>query len=282
MQLIHAAQAFLKDAWTNLLQHNLFQSAAALAYYSLFSLAPLVIIIVAIAGFLISDADVQTALVERVRTFANDDAAELVRTIIENTADEQRSLLSIAIASVLMIIGATTAFAQLHSILNRVWNVPVSRRQTIWHFLKGRLVSFIILIVIGVLLAVSLVFNTFLTNVGDFVSSRFGVELSFWEPLNLMTSYGVTTLLIATIFKYLPDAAVRWVDALIGAVAASALLELSKWVVASYVTQIDPSSAFGAAGSVVVFMLWVYVAALIVLIGAEVSRTNSTMRHDPL
>lgn len=282
MLIKDTAQRFLADAGANLRQHNLFQAAAALAYYSLFSLAPLVLIIVAIAGFLISDADVQSALVERVRTFANDEAAQLVQTIVNNTADQRSGRLSLIIAGVLMIIGATTAFAQLHSILNRVWNVPAARRQSLWHFLKGRLLSFAILIVIGVLLAVSLVFNTFLTNVGGFVTTRFGIELIYWEPLNLMTSYGVTTLLIATIYRFLPDAPVRWSEALIGAVAASLLLELSKWGVSSYVTQLNPSSAFGAAGSVVVFMLWVYVAAFIVLVGAEISRTTASVKNDSM
>ncbi len=282
MRFLNAAKEFFRHFWGNLLKQNLFQAAAALAYYSLFSLAPLVIIIVAIAGFLIRDADVQAALVERVGTFANEETAELVSTIVENTADEQRSRISIVIAGVLMVIGATTAFAQLHSILNRVWDVPTTRRLSLWHFFKGRLLSFIILILIGVLLAASLFFNTFLSNVGDFVAARFGIELTYWEPLTLMTSYGVTTLLITTIFKFLPETTVRWFDALIGAVAASALLEVSKWAVASYVTQLDPSSVFGAAGSVVVFMLWIYVAALIVLIGAEVSRTSSFLRDRSL
>lgn len=269
--------SFAQEARNNLRKYNPFQAAAALSYYSLFSLAPLVIIIVAVAGFLISDADVQSALVDRVRAIANDDAADVVSTIIQNTANEQSGFVSIAIASVLMVIGATTAFAQLHSILNRVWNVPVQRRQTIWHFFKGRLLSFLFLIFIGILLAASLFFSTFLTNVDDFLSSRFGVELIYWEPLSLFTSYGVTTLLIATIYKYLPDVPVRWRDALIGAIAASVLLELSKLVVAYYVAQLDPESAYGAAGSVVVFMLWIYVAALIVLIGTEISRTCSAL-----
>ena len=282
MHIFEAARAFLKDALTNLSRFNLFQAAAALSYYSIFSLAPLVIIIVAIAGFLISDADIQTALVDRVRTFSNDEAAELVNTIINNTADEQRSRLSIAIATIVMIIGATTAFAQLHSILNRVWNVPDSRRLTLWHFIKGRLVSFVILIVIGVLLAASLVFSTFFSNIGDQVYARWGIQLTYWEPLKLMTSWGVTTLLITTLFRFLPEAPVRWFDALVGAFAASALLELSKWAVSTYVTQIDPSSVFGAAGGIVVFMLWVYVAALIVLIGAEISRSSSAFRDRSL
>jgi membrane protein len=282
VQTIRAILDFLNGAWSNLRQHSPFQAAAALSYYSLFSLAPLVIIIVAIAGFLISDADVQSALIDRVRTIVNDDAAAIVETIVESTANEQRGLISIAIASVLMILGATTAFAQLHVFVNRIWNVPITRQRSIWYFLKGRLLSFVILIVISVLLAASLVFNTFLTNVGDFVAVRFGFELTFWEPLNLMTSYGVTTVLIATMYKYLPDIRVHWRDALAGAVAASALFELSKWGVSYYVAQLDPESAFGAAGSVVVFMLWIYVAALTVLIGTEISRSFAALRDSHL
>jgi membrane protein len=273
MKAIEATGRFAKAAKTNFFRHGPFQAAAALAYYSLFSLAPLVIIIVAIAGFFIRDADVQSALIERVREFANDEAAELVTTIIENTTNQQSSIVSIVVASTIMVIGATTAFAQLYSILNRVWNVPLGRRQSAWHFVQGRLLSFLMLVIIGVLLAASLVFNTFLSNVGDFFSERFEIELYYWTPLKLITSYGLTTVLIAMIYKFLPACFVRWRDALIGAVAASVLFEVSKWFVGYYVTRFDPESAFGAAGSVVVFMVWIYAAALIVLIGSEIART---------
>ena len=273
MKFLTAAARFARTAKTNFLRHSPMQAAAALSFYSLFSLAPLVIIIVAIAGFLIADADVQAALIDRVRSIANEDAAAVVATIIENTANEQRGIVSIVIAGLIMVVGATTAFAQLHAVLNRVWNVPIRRRRSVWHFLKGRLVSFLMLIIIGVLLAASLVFNTFLTRIGDYLSSRFDFYVTFWDLLNLVTSYGFTTILIALIYKYLPDAPVRWRDAFIGAVAASILFELSKWLVGYYVTQMDPESAFGAAGSVVVFLLWIYAAAMIVLIGSEVSRT---------
>lgn len=221
----------------------------------------------------------QTALVDRVRTFANDDAAEVVRTIIENTANEQSGIFSIIVAACLMVAGATTAFAQLHAILNRVWNVPAKGRISVVRFIKGRLLSFLMLIIIGVLLAASLLFNTFLANLGDFASARIGIELMYWEPLKLLTSYGVTTILIAMIYKYLPETKVHWRDALIGAVAASLLFELSKWAVASYVARMDPESAFGAAGSVIVFMLWIYFAALILLIGTEIARTCSQFRN---
>jgi len=273
MRAFAAAALFARTARRNFLKHAPFQAAAALAYYSLFSLAPLVIIIVAIAGFFIRDADVQAALIDRVRLIANDEAADLVATIVANTTNEQSSVISIIVAGTIMVIGATTAFAQLYSILNRVWNVPDGRRDSAWHLVKGRLVSFLMLVVIGVLLAASLVFNTFLSNVGDFVSTRFDVELSYWQPLKLLTSYGATAVLIAMIYKFLPACTVRWRDALIGAVAASVLFEASKWFVGYYVARMDPDSAFGAAGSVVVFMFWIYAAALIILIGTEVART---------
>lgn len=262
-----------RSAWSNIRTHNPFQAAAALAFYSLFSLAPLVIVIVSIAGFLIRDADVQAALTQRIETIVNEDAADIVRTMVLDSTGTEQSPLSLIVATALIVIGATTAFAQLHSILNRVWNVPQQRRQSIRHFIKGRLLSFAFLAVIALLLAVSLLFNTFLTNLGEFVEGRFGLRVPVWPYLTVVTSYGVTTLLIATIYKFLPDKPVKSRDALIGAVVASLLFESSKSLVGYYVAHMAPESAFGAAGSVVVFMVWIYVSSLIVLIGAEVSRT---------
>jgi membrane protein len=130
------------------------------------------------------------------------------------------------------------------------------------------------LLIIGTLLAASLVFNTFLASFDEFVSSRFGVDILIWDLLDLATSYGVTTILLGLIYRYVPDAPVRWRDAIPGAIVASILFESSKTLVQYYVTRTSPESAFGAAGSVVVFMLWIYTASLIVLIGAEVSRTS--------
>ncbi len=269
---------FFVAAWNNFNSHAPFQAAAALAYYSLFSLAPLVLVIVGVGGIFINDLEVQQALIERISNLVNDDAAEFVESVIVNTSDIQGSVISIIVASALMLIGATTAFAQLHSILNRVWNVPVHQQQALWHFVKGRLLSFAFLIVIGILLAASLLFNTFLASIGDHISERFSFEISIWAELRLITSYGVTTVLIATIYKYLPDANVRWIEALLGAFVASVFFESTKSLVGYYVERANPESAFGAAGSVVVFMLWIYIAALIVLIGAEVSRTYAEIR----
>jgi membrane protein len=275
---LDAPRTLYKFALRNFRAHNIFQSAAALSYFSLFSLAPLVIAIVAVAGLFVSDADVQAVLIERIRDIVNDDTATLVETIIANSANEERNILSLIVAGMLVAIGATTAFAQLHTILNRVWDVAAPERFSIWRLVKARLFSFAFLVLIGTLLAASLVFNTFLASLGDFISNRFGIEILIWDLLDVVTSYGMTTILLALIYRYAPDAPVRWRDAAIGAIAASILFESSKTVVQYYVAKVSPGSAFGAAGSVVVFMLWIYVASLIVLIGAEASRVSFDYR----
>jgi membrane protein len=250
------------------------QSAAALSYFSLFSLAPLVIAIVAVAGLFVSNADVQTALIEHIRDIVNDETADLVETIIANSVDQERNIVSLIIAGVLIAVGATSAFAQLHAILNRVWNAPVPQRFSVWYLVRARVWSFAFLLIIGTLLAASLMFNTFLASFDEFVSSRFGVDILIWDLLDLATSYGVTTILLGLIYRYVPDAPVRWRDAIPGAIVASILFESSKTLVQYYVAQTSPESAFGAAGSVVVFMIWIYTASLTVLLGAEVSRTS--------
>jgi membrane protein len=269
--------AIVRRAVADFLSHDPFQAAAALSYYSLFSLAPLVIVIAAIGGLFFSDAEIQAALVSRIRDTLNEDAAALVETVIRNSTNAQQNIASLLIAGSLILIGATTTLAHLHRVLNRIWNVHVERRRIVWHFVKARLWSFAFLVAIGILLAASLMFNTFLANFGDFVSRYVAIDAAAWNLLNLATSYVVRAVLLMLLYKLLPDTRVRWREAALGAVAASLLFQGSKYFIGIYLEQANPASAFGASGSIVVFMLWIYIASLIILIGAEVGRIFSTV-----
>lgn len=270
--------ALIRSALDNLLLHDPFQAAAALSFYSLLSLAPLVIVVAAIGGFFFSDAEIHAAIVSRLRDVVNDEVAGLAETVIENSTNNERNVVSLVIATVLMLIGSTTAFAHLHRILNRVWNVQVHGRLLLWHVVKGRLISFAFLITIGMLLAASLLFNTFLATFGDFLGRYIAIDTAIWNAFELATSYVATTLLLLLLYKFLPETHVRWRDAALGAVVATILFEGSKLLIRAYLAQARPGSAFGASGSVVVFLLWVYIASLIILIGAEVSRTAHSAR----
>jgi membrane protein len=269
--------AILRAALSNFLSHDPFQAAAALSYYSLFSLAPLVIVIAAIGGLFFSDVEIQAALTARIRDIFNEDAAALVETVITNSANDERNIASLIIAGLLILIGATTALAQLHRVLNRIWNIHVEGRHLVWHFVKGRLWSFAFLITVATLLAASLLFNTFLATFGDFLGRYVAIDPTVWDSLDLATSYIATALLLVLLYKLLPDTYVRWRDAALGALVATVLFESSKYFIRLYLVQASPESSFGASGSIVVFMLWIYVASLIILIGAEVSRTAFTV-----
>lgn len=254
------------------------QAAAALSFYSLLSLAPLVIVVVAMAGIFFSDIEVRSVLILRISELISEDTAALVQTIIENTADEEQNVSSLIIGGMLMLVGASTAFAHLHTILNRVWNVNVSGRKTLLQILKGRLWSFAFLFVIAALLVASLLLSTLFTAVDEWLHTR-AIDAPNWaDRTDFAISYGLTTLLIAAIYKLLPDAKVPWRGAFLGAVVSTLLFDGSKALIQYYVTRFDPASSFGAAGSVIAFMVWIYIASLIVLVGAEISRAEAIRR----
>lgn len=269
--------AVARAALVNFLSHDPFQAAAALSYYSLFSLAPLVIVVAAIGGLFFSDAEIQSALVARIRDILNEDAATLVETVITNSTNAEQNVISLIIAGSLILVGATTALAHLHRVLNRIWNVRVEGRLRIWHFVKGRLWSFAFLITISILLAASLLFNTFLTTLVELVSRYVALDTQVWSLLDLATSYVATALLLMLLYKFLPDTRVRWREAALGAAVATVLFESGKYFIRIYLAQASPGSSFGASGSIVVFMLWIYVASLIILVGGEVSRSAHTL-----
>jgi membrane protein len=269
-----------RAAFFNFFEHDPFQAAAALSYYSLFSLAPLVIVVAAIGGLFFSDTEIQAALVERIRDILSEDAAALVETVISNSTDTERNVVSLIIAGSLILIGATTALAQLHGVLNRIWNVRVEGRLKVWLFVKGRLWSFAFLITIGTLLAASLLFNTFFTTFVEFLSRYVALDTGIWDLLDAATSYVVTAFLLMLLYKFLPDTRVRWREAALGAAAATLLFESSKYFIRIYLAQASPGSSFGASGSIVVFMLWIYVTSLIILVGGELSCAASTIGHE--
>lgn len=277
-QLLVWLRSLLIDASRNVGRVQPFRAAAALSFYAVFSLAPLVLVIVAIAGLFFSDIEVQNALIERIRTLISNDAAVLVETIIENTKNESRNVFSLVLGGAVMLIGATTAFAELHGVLNQMWSIDSPGRRAMLRALQGRLWSFAFLLLIGLLLVASLLLSTLLDTFNDFLSTHVIVDESFWSQLDLYISYVVTTVLIATIYKFLPDVPVAWRDAFIGGVVATLLFDLSKSAIEFYVAQLSPESSFGAAGSVIVFLLWIYCASLIVLVGAGFCRASALRR----
>jgi membrane protein len=258
-----------------------FQLAAALAYYSLLSMAPLLLIAVGLAGVFFADGRVHMELIEQMRSLVGNAGAELAQTVIDHTGSEKRSAWSLLVGGVLMFVGATTVFAQLQHALNRVWRVEAEPGNAIASFIKQRILSFAIVLAIGFLLMVSLVISAVLGALHAYLDVRLEAAALFWQALDLAISFGLSCVLIALMFKYLPDRQIEWRDTWLGATITSVLFIVGKHVIGLYLGQTTIASSFGAAGSVVVFMIWVYYAALILLFGAEVTQAVADRRGTP-
>jgi membrane protein len=277
--MLRIAGSALWDAVQRMFEDDAFPLAAALAYYSLLSMAPLLLVVVSIAGAFFADGQVHAQLIEQMRNLVGDEGAELTRTVIEHTGSEERSAWSLAIGALLTFVGASTVFAQLQYALNRVWRVKSApHKALIMTFIKQRILSFALVLSVGFLLMVSLVISAVLGALHVYLDERLASAAFFWSGLDLAISFTLATVLIAMMFKYLPDAEIEWRDTWQGALITAGLFIVGKQLIGLYLGQTTVASSFGAAASVVIFMIWVYYAGLILLFGAEITQAVSARR----
>ena len=243
--------------------------AAALAYYTIFALAPTLIIVVAVAGLVFGQGTAQEALLEEVTAAVGSDVAGVLRILLQNTAQSGSGVLATVIGVALLIFGATGLFAQLQNALNRVWGVKPNPSAGVMNLVRTRVLSLGMVLVIGFLLLVSLLLSAALSVVSGYFEGVLPGEETFWQVMNFALSTAVITLLFAMIFKYLPDVKVAWRDVWVGALVTSLLFSLGKFLISYYIGTSSAGSTYGAAGSLVVLLLWIYYSAQILLFGAE-------------
>jgi len=265
-----------REYWAN----RPMELAAALSYYTLLSLAPLVLMTVAVAGLVFERATVERRIVTEMGLLIGSEGSEVVQTVLRHARDPAKGTLSVVIGTAVLLLGATTVFAQLQSSLNRIWKVEESSHGSagmLWLFVKERLLSLAMVLAVGFLLLVSLVISAAVAAIGEALGgvSNAGIVL---EALNLLVSLVVVTLLFATIFKVLPDARVAWRDVWVGAVTTSVLFTVGKSLIGLYLGRTSIGSPYGAAGSLVVMTVWVFYASMIVFLGAELTYLRSKQR----
>jgi membrane protein len=274
----------LKRAWTILreavsawLDDNATRLAAALAFYTLLSVAPLLVIATAIAGLAFGQDAASGKLVEEMRGFMGDAGADVVKTTIEHADRPKTGVFATIVGIVTLLVGASGVFGELQAAMNAVWNVKPKPGQGIWGTIRTRFLSFGMVLVVGFLLLVSLVITTALSAFGDYISGMVPGLPTLMHVANFVFSFLVVAILFALIFKFLPDAKIAWRDVWFGALVTAALFTLGKYLIGLYLGKAAPGSAFGAAGSVVAFLIWVYYSGLIVFFGAEL--TEVTAKH---
>ncbi len=243
---------------------------AAIAYYTLFSITPLLIIAIAVAGLVFGQEAARGEIIGQIQGLIGQEGASAVQGLLKNANEPAHSMLAIAGSVITLIIGATTVFGELQSDLNRIWRVPVSDQESgLWHMLRTRLLSFGMVLGVGFLLLISLIISAAIAAFGKWLSSLFTGWQVVLQALELSISFAITTVLFALIYKFMPWATIAWRDVWIGAAVTACLFAVGKLLIGLYLGKASVASGFGAAGSLVILLLWVYFSAQIFLLGAE-------------
>jgi membrane protein len=243
---------------------------AALAYYTVFSLAPLLLIVIAVAGMVFGQEAAQGEIFGQIRGLVGEEGAVAVEGLLKSASQPASGILGTLVGVIMLVIGATTVFAELQSALDRIWRIPVSIQVSgVWHLVRTRLLSFGMVLGVGFLLLISLVVSAGLAAFGRWWSGFFGGWEALVHLLNFMISFVFITALFAMLYKFLPRVTIAWSDVWIGAAVTALLFNVGKLLIGLYLGKMGVSSGFGAAGSIVVLLIWVYYAAQIFLLGAE-------------
>jgi membrane protein len=243
---------------------------AALAYYTLFSLAPLLIIAIAVAGLVFGQEAARGEIVAQIQGLIGREGAVAVQGLLKSANGPARDIVATLISTVMLVIGATTVFGELQSDLDRIWRVPAPAKENgMWSLLRSRLLSFGLVLGLGFLLLVSLIVSAAIAAFGKWSYGFFEGREAYLHTLNFGISFAITTLLFAMIYKFMPRASIAWRDVWVGASVTSLLFEIGKFLIGLYLGTTSVASGFGAAGSLVVLLLWVYFSAQVFLLGAE-------------
>lgn len=272
-----------KKSVTDFIADDCMDSAAALSYYTIFSLPAILVLLMLLVSSVMDANDVRGGLESQMQNLMGPNAGEQVRTIIEKAEQKPSGGLIPTILGILgLVFGATGAFGQLQKSLNRTWDVePDPNQGGIKAFLSKRVFSLGIILVVAFMLLVSLVISAALSGMGDRLGSFLpsGLSEPVLQALNLLISLGAITLLFAAMFKVLPDAQISWRSVWVGAAFTAILFVLGKFVIGLYLGKSNPGQAYGAAGSLAVLLLWIYYSSLIVLFGAEFTETWAQERR---
>jgi len=247
------------------------QLGAALAYYSVFSLAPMVLLLIAVIGILFRNDPVGawSRITEQMSYFLDKSAIEMVQQIARQVATPTKSALGGTIGFALALFGASGVFGQLQAALNTIWGVKAKPGRSIWRFVRSRFLSFALIAGIGFLLLVSLVIETGIKALSHYLQSVLPGALTVIVPVYLAFDFVIVTAVFTMIFKILPNATTRWRDVWIGAVLTAILFLIGKWALGIYLGSGTAASAYGAASSLITLLLWIYYSSQILLFGAE-------------
>lgn len=264
----------LKKALTKWWASDPFRESAIIAYYAIFALPGLLVVILTSAGYFFGNDAVNNHITAQITATMGADTAQQIQNIILQASEAKNSVIATIIGIIIMIVGATAVFAQFQKSLNTIWDVTVEEsKYGIWSFIRIRLFSFGLIITIAFLLIVSLVVSALLSAFGNWLSGNFSQTFFVvLQVVNFVLSLIILTVLFALMFKFLPDTKIKWKNVWIGSIVTAFLFDIGKFALGLYFGKLNPQAGYGAAGSIILIMLWVSYSSMIVFYGAEFTR----------
>jgi membrane protein len=271
--------SLVKEAGQDWIADKAPRLSAATAYYTILSLAPLLMICLSIAGLVFGRDAAQSGIIAQFKTVAGESGAKAAEELLKNANQLDSGLISIVIGVVMLLIGASAVFGELQDAFNTVWNAPPRPNRGFWGVIRDRFLSFAMVLSVGFLLLVSMVLSTILSSMSEFAAGSLPGSSILFRVLELAVSFAVITSLFALLFKYLPDVQVPWREVWIGAAITAALFTVGKYLIGLYLGRAAVATPFGAAGSVVALVVWVYYSAMILFYGGELTQALSRRNH---
>lgn len=263
----------LKVTFTGFSDHKVTKLSGSLAYYTVFSMAPLLVVIISLCGLFLGQEAAQGEIYRQLAAFMGKETALQLQEIVSRAAIGNKDRIAFIIGIVTLLIGATTVFADIQESINTIWGLKPKPKRGWLKMLQNRFLSFSVIVSLGFILLVSLAITTVLDGFSSRLQARFSdVSVVLFYILNQMLTLIVISLIFGVIFKVLPDAIIKWKDVLSGAVVTAVLFMLGKFGISLYIGQSDVGSTYGAAGSLVIILLWTYYSSIILYLGAEFTK----------
>jgi membrane protein len=264
----------VKEAYNEWSADNAFRLGASLSYYTVFSIAPLLVLTMAVVGLVFGQEAAQGEIMGQVRGLMGSEVASTIESMVGSSQNRASGIFASVISVLTLLLGASGVFVELQDSMNIIWNAPARQSAGIWAFIKGRLLSFAMVIGIGFLLLVSLVVSAALSGLAEYMTPMLPEPLSGWmlPVIHFSVSLAVIALLFAVMFKVLPDVENRWRDVWPGALITALLFTVGKFAIGLYLGRSGVASSYGAAASFILLLLWVYYSSLILFFGAELTQ----------
>lgn len=273
----------MKNALSDLSKDNITSHAASLAFYTIFSIAPLLIIAIALAGLFFGEAAARGEILNQLKGVMGEGPARAIEDALKNARQSRQGYQAVIIGLLMILVGATTVFAQLQSSLNYIWKVQTRPGiNAIKNFFRKRLMAFFVVISIGALLLASLVLTTSISALQKFVASEQLFMIYLFRALDVAVSLLMATVLFGAVYKILPDVNMQWGRVWIGSLVTAVLFTLGKYAIGLYLGKTSTASTYGAAGSLVVVLLWVYYSSIIFYLGAEFIRAYALFHGEEI